>query len=690
MAEGLARLLSKQDFNPDAFVSKQAHGALDGLEELHQQVSQLQEDTAVALKKNVYKNYYQFIETAKEISILEGEMYQLSHLLTDQKSIMTSMMELSVTGHKVDSPDEMDSAVGSADDDVDSQKNLAFLLEKVEGCVGITDVPGRYLVHSGDLVELDAESCGHIQRVHLFLLNDNLLIASLLPYRKGPVKYKFQKLYELDSLAVVNVRDNVNIKNAFKILMFPDTRMFAAESPKAKRQWLDILEETKRKKSAMESQRKEAAHHVPNQDQKLPSKSSKAAASSAAAVDVNPSVNLVTESELIHIEWVQELPEDLDVCIAQRDFEGAVDLIQKITDYLDNCPKHSSVREYRSRIELRVKQLTEVLMHELQVSPERSIRGGPRSARRAVAQLIRLGKSVQACELFLKNRSAICRYSLRQLKTESNTVLYIHSMCQMFFSSLSDTGREFMKAFPQHYGCFSAFILWAKQEVQHFVSVFASQVFVSKANVSTVAECVAKARSCCGQLSEIGLEMNFILDRLFANDLEKLIQQTGDNQMDAIRHRAAEDHWRPVNYQNEDSIRKFEADMKALGIDNIKDFTYDECFTYLTANTIQFTRSYVSFCDDLLKLYIPDFQPLVASAFSDIFTAQIQNLKKSAESEQFRNELNVIGQNARFLRMSLLPLVRKKYDKVTIVALAKLDVLERTLKQVEDKVSAPR
>lgn len=54
-----------------------------------------------------------------------------------------------------------------------------------------------------------------------------------------------------------------------------------------------------------------------------------AAASSAAAVDVNPSVNLVTESELIHIEWVQELPEDLDVCIAQRDFEGAVDLIQK-------------------------------------------------------------------------------------------------------------------------------------------------------------------------------------------------------------------------------------------------------------------------------------------------------------------------------------------------------------------------
>ncbi len=49
----------------------------------------------------------------------------------------------------------------------------------------------------------------------------------------------------------------------------------------------------------------------------------------------------------------------------------------------------------RARIEHRIKQLTDVLMGELQVSPERSIRGGPRVARRAVTQLIRLGRSAQ-------------------------------------------------------------------------------------------------------------------------------------------------------------------------------------------------------------------------------------------------------------------------------------------------------
>lgn len=62
----------------------------------------------------------------------------------------------------------------------------------------------------------------------------------------------------------------------------------------------------------------------------------------------------------------------------------------------------------RARIDHRVKQLTEGLRSELQVSPERSLRGGPRAARRAVLQLIRLGKSAQVCfQLTLKKN---CKY----------------------------------------------------------------------------------------------------------------------------------------------------------------------------------------------------------------------------------------------------------------------------------------
>jgi len=51
-----------------AVVSKQTQGNVESLEGLRRQISQLQADTSDGLKKNVYKHYHQFIETAKEIS----------------------------------------------------------------------------------------------------------------------------------------------------------------------------------------------------------------------------------------------------------------------------------------------------------------------------------------------------------------------------------------------------------------------------------------------------------------------------------------------------------------------------------------------------------------------------------------------------------------------------------------------
>ena len=53
------------------------------------------------LKKNVYQNYGQFIDTAKEISFLESEMYQLAHMITEQRNLLHELMDASVLGDKV-------------------------------------------------------------------------------------------------------------------------------------------------------------------------------------------------------------------------------------------------------------------------------------------------------------------------------------------------------------------------------------------------------------------------------------------------------------------------------------------------------------------------------------------------------------------------------------------------------------
>jgi hypothetical protein len=56
----------------------------------------------------------------------------------------------------------------------------------------------------------------------------------LLIYRRGPMRYKFQVQYQLESLAVVNVRDLGNVKYAFKFLAFPDTRLFQCSTNQSK------------------------------------------------------------------------------------------------------------------------------------------------------------------------------------------------------------------------------------------------------------------------------------------------------------------------------------------------------------------------------------------------------------------------------------------------------------------------
>ncbi|XP_002735061.3 exocyst complex component 8-like [Saccoglossus kowalevskii] len=412
-------------------------------------------------------------------------MYQLSHILTEQKSLIGQILDMSVTAASDDGKQDQDPSKKDKDE---KKKTLTSLLEKVEGCTRITEVPGRYLVHESDLVELDTDTFVEIKKVHAFLLNDSIMITTYIPHGRGPLRYKFLSLFEIDNLAVVNARDVGPVKNAFKLLMFPDQHMYQCDGPKAKREWLDILELTKKSKLSVDTQKKES----------LESSSSESFDRTNPFLEINAIVSSNTSVESpLHVDWLIELPEDLDVLIAQRDFEGAVDLIEKTNEYLKDIPSSSSLKEVRSRLDHRVKQLTEVLMQEMQVSADRSLRGGSGVTRRAVMQLIRLGKHSTACRLFLNHRSAAIRLAIRRLKIEGATNVYTNKLCSIFFTHLMETGREFQKEFANNTGCFSAFVVWARAELNTFVGHFSRQAFASKSNLDTVAECIAIAKIHC-------------------------------------------------------------------------------------------------------------------------------------------------------------------------------------------------
>ncbi|KAG2468766.1 exocyst complex component 8 [Polypterus senegalus] len=649
----LRKMLESPSFDSANYVkqlSQQSDGDRD-LQEHRQKIQTLADETAQNLKKNVYKNYRQFIETAKEISYLESEMYQLSHILTEQKSIMESITQALLSTDKDETAKEMQAAFPKETEE-GKQRTLTTLLEKVEGCKNIMETPGRYLVYNGDLIEYDVDNMSVIQRVHAFLMNDCLLIATWLSVRRGAVRYKYNALYDLDSFATVNVKDNPPMKDMFKILMFPDSRIFQAENSKIKKEWLEILEETKKNKAVKERRKKE--EDVPRSPVR-----DRPDVSSNPFLEAEP----VASEEVVDLslEWIQELPEDLDVCIAQRDFEGAVDLLDKLTEYLKDQPVTQPVKDLKSKVDERVRQLIDVLVFEL--SPDRSLRGGPKATRRAVSQLIRLGQSTKACELFLKNQAAAVQTAIRQLRIEGATLLYIHKLCNIFFTSLLETAKEFEMDFAGNTGCYSAFVVWSRTAMKMFVDAFSKQVFDSKESLSTAAECVKVAKEHCEQLTEIGLDLTFTLQSLLVKDIKAALQSYKDIIIEATKHRNSEEMWRKMNLMTPEALEKLKEEMRNCGIGSFEQYTGDDCWVNLSYTVVAFTKHLMAFLDEGLKLYFPELHMVLLESLREIILVAIQHVDYSLRCEQDPEKKTFILQNASFLYETVLPVIEKRFEE---------------------------
>ncbi|XP_041044094.1 exocyst complex component 8 [Carcharodon carcharias] len=705
VASRLRRQLEAPRFEPAQYVkqlSQQSDGDRD-LQEHRHKIQSLADETAQNLKKNVYKNYRQFIETAREISYLESEMYQLSHILTEQKGIMDGLTQMLLAAdkeqqqqHQHQGPRQLQpslvggggassssvtasssaSATSSSGGTTSSseaflilpreaeehkQRTLTTLLEKVEGCQDILQAPGRYLVYNGDLLECDAESAAQVQRVHAFLMNDCLLVAAWLPSRRGAVRYRYDALYPLDSFAVVNVKDNGPMRDMFKILMFPDTRVFQAENAKVKKEWLEILDQTKKNKALterLEVEKEEAkARLLVAEEEKQQQRPLSPKANPFEEEATDPAAELVDLS----LEWIQELPEDLDVCIAQRDFEGAVDLLDKLSEYLSGAASQPGVRQLRSRVDQRVRRLTDVLVYEL--SPGRSLRGGPRATRRAVSQLIRLGQSTKACELFLKNRAAAVQTAIRQLRIEGATLLYIHKLCNIFFTGLLDTAKEFEMDFAGDSGCYSAFVVWSRSATRLFVDAFSKQVFDSKESLSTTAECVEVAKEHCSKLSEIGLDLTFTLQALLVKDIKAALHSYKGIIMEATKHRNSEEMWRRMNLMTPEALAKLKEEMKASGITNFDQYTGDDCWVNLSYTIVAFTKQLMAFLEEGLKLYFPELHMVLLESLREIILVAVQHVDYSLRCEQDPEKKIFIRENVSFLYETVLPVVERRFEE---------------------------
>eukprot|EP00117_Sycon_ciliatum_P037547 scpid53716/ scgid0291/ Exocyst complex component 8 len=671
ITDPLAERLSAPGFDAEAYVRELSRNCVGDLElQSHRKrIQAVSEETSQALKKNVYKNYTQFIETSKEISYLEAEMYQLSHQLTEERLLLQSFYDLSLKDESAQREKKQEK----------EKTNLASLLETVEGCSQVTEVPGRYVVHQGTLMHLKSETLEAKQLIRAFLLNDSLMLTSILRKRnlnpvgthgsgpdtpprrntlqkrrihrapdgsinlnpendrsdkRGPIRYRFLALFELDNLAVVNLKETDEQSNMFKVLMFPDNYVFQTETPEKKAEWLQIIDSTKQIHKYMEDAQKRNAAEGQKKTQ-----------------------------DLLSVDWLKEVPEDLDVFLAQRDFEAAVKLVQKTTEYLSDFQHSQAARDIRNRVESRVKNVCQQLVTELQGASGTAGKSNPSAVRRVVAMLVKLGRSAKACELFLKNYSRVIDHHFRQLKIEGNTSLYISRLSSTFFFGLIEAAEEFRKAFSENNDSASAFVVWCLDELSDFVQRFGSQVFGGGNTLSVVAECVHTAAQYCDKLKDVGLELTFQFRSQILSDLSLCLGDSREQLVEQLRHRANAEDWACLDFSKKpEGLSQLIFDMEAFGVDDFKNLVYDGSKVDIARTTVEFCRCVYAFIQDGMKIYIPSLHDTFISCLCILFECQIVHIKSVLEEDAFLQHHDFIRKNAMFIMETFLPIMEEKLE----------------------------
>lgn len=654
MSSNLEKQLSSSEFDKIAYLRQVAHN-FDSSEELEKHKKEIQlvaDRTAHKLKQNVYQNYALFIDTSREISSLENEMYQLSHLLNDHQMLTKAIQNQDIT--------EVSKEEDNAKATVAQEKHgIAQLLELVEGCSTVTEVPGRHLVYSSVLDELDPQTFEKVQEMRSFLLNDSLMLAtSVKSKRKGPVKYHFQALYELDNLAVINIKDTEKMKHLFEVRLFPDSHVFQAESEDVKLSWIENLEETKRI----------MANKIDTQKQFEQEAFKRMASRRRITGDGGLRRFERQPTEIANPEWVKDAPERVDVFIAQREFDKAVNLIDKLKLHVKDANEQMSYRDIKARTSHRINRLSEVLMNELKSSTSGSLRGGPRAARRAVGLLLRLGRASKACDLFLQNHSHIVEHELKQIKLEGATTIYIANISSTFFTCLKNAAKEFELAFGENSGSYSAFMVWCVRELEAFLSFYCVESIFppvkSNLNFSMISESVSIILKEANTLESIGIDLAFkvtfiLRERLSGAmcDAQELLQEKLSTMGDA-------EHWNPMDCRkNQAQVAQIILHLENMGVPSPSNLVENDIVD-MSKTTFTCCQSILNYTESFLKIYSPALLEIFVDCLCDIFRHIVNDiLEKAFGQETLIPKTDFLMKNSDLLIKSALPAIALKIQK---------------------------
>ncbi|CAB4400433.1 unnamed protein product [Rhizophagus irregularis] len=529
-----------EEFRPEAYIQKALSNATEeGVRSFLGTLRDSKELAASDLQRNVYKNYNEFVfildslvnilQLESDMLVLRGQLNELRNVSDNLRDDSTESINIgpvtSVTSEPI-VPRGRNPTLNNATDMQSIWKaQIQELWAGVEGAQNFVSLePGRHILREcSNFIEISFSTNKPKQSVHIFLLNDCLLVASKKKRQasKDTSKAKLvaDRCFSLEDITLIDMKDTEEQVNFIKILKHPtDQFIFQAGNADEKK---NLLNMTKRATDEMMSVK--AVKHADSviaaesqQQQHTPlirTLSRKKKGTMAQSLRSRKSVpKLPTKTFTMNdIREMEDLADELDVHIATREFEQAVENIEKAKNALTNVssPNPGKLDTIRAKMEDRVVRLSLAISRDLSNPDVKKSH-----VQKCTRWLLRLGYGEQARELFLVARTENIRIRTKQLKFEGDIPQYINELSLVYFTLVKNTCDWYNSAF-RDMRMASGLVKWVQEEMEHYASMFKRQVYsLHNREDSTIQECLRYAREHCLMLREVGLDLKFLLDNL--------------------------------------------------------------------------------------------------------------------------------------------------------------------------------
>lgn len=478
----------------------------------------------------MFVNRTQFIVISKEIDKLKSEMRMLRGLLMDLNittgSLKTEAL-LSSTTSDIQAR-KTTNRTSVADLTALHMSHLQALWKQVEGAQKfLPSVPGRHIVlESREWIELNAASWKPRRIVHMVLLNDHILIATVKKKRTDinatastrttapQIKNVAEKCWPLSEIEIVDLppestSSRRGVANAINLRVGKDSFVYQNSDIGKKR---DLLRQFKKSADELrKAMRAETEDSLRRRDSIafLSGRDPYAFECGELLESLNIGGPVFTvEGQPRTLRWIESQMDELDEQIAHRKFESAVAAIGKLRSLVQPLAKSNPFAStlVDLKIDDRASRLASVIVSNL------TARSAHKPAIKAsTLWLVKLGFEDLAREAFLDARSTVIKHRTRQVRFDGDVAMYISQVALAQFTLIKNTVEIYNTCFEPRIA--SALISWISGHVSAYVEILHVQLQALAPESKVYSDCLEITQIHSTMLVDCGLDFKELRNR---------------------------------------------------------------------------------------------------------------------------------------------------------------------------------